>query len=477
IQKLRQTEEKEVKDSAIRLAVKEAMKTMLPANSPYLSEGSSKIEMKELVSYKEAISKAKELDNALPRGVSWEARDSIHREQVKAQYKEAAKLADAFIAAGVPVNVPKLGESRSKYFKEAGIYGEELGTRLEVKEFPKIEMKAGEGLQVDTNKAHASWTYGSYYQSPVELNDIYGPVLVSQLNDQRVTWGRLQSVNFSGRSQIQFRARTGRNSTAGGYAEGAALTYASSFTGTIGRDKFQQPFSYYRVLVAVTGQEIAFSQAPGGMGDIWNDELNWSMQDLIRSLNLAVIGTGDGTSESTSLGFEGLILGTTGTLYGKNIATYTTLKSHKQNMSSAGISLPLLRKMIRFVQGGDPTNVQNSNANVSDLVFFTSPLQVDKIKGIYQNLQRIVPLSSRVGFEGVPEIDTVPIFADPHMNTDDLFLIDTAHTKKGINLGPVVEELPIPADAKAAQIKIYWNLYSDAPSNNYWAHTLSTADA
>ena len=90
-------------------------------------------------------------------------------------------------------------------------------------------------------------------------------------------------------------------------------------------------------------------------------------------------------------------------------------------------------------------------------------------------MQRIVPTSARVGFEGEIEFDGVPIVADKDMNTNDLFLINVVNTKIGMNLPPTLEPLPIAADAQAAHIKTYWNLYSDAPGNNYWAHTFATS--
>lgn len=423
--------------------------------------------------YHLANARMKELDVPMQ---SNEHRKFLHRQIVNLQYKEAAKMANGLIANGAPLFNNWLAQSFSGelYLKNKNV--QEVANRLEIKEtaLHNIEMKSGEGLQMDTNLAHASWTYGSYYQSPVELNDIYGQALVNQLNDQTVTWGKLTKEDWSGRSQIQIRARTGRNSTAGGYAEGANLTYASSFTGTVGRQKFQQPFCYYRVLVAVTGQEIAFARAPGGIGDIWADEIKWSGADLQRVLNQAIIGTGDGTSESTSLGFEGLILGTTSTLYGKSIATYTTLKSHKESCSGR-IDLDQIRKMIDYCQAGDGSTITNSNANKADLVVFTSFTQRRFLYSLIQSMQRTVPTSARVGYEGEPEIDGVPIFADPHINADDVFMIDTAHTKIGINVPPTIEALPVTADAKAAQIKIYFNLYSDAPSNNYWAYGFATS--
>jgi hypothetical protein len=386
------------------------------------------------------------------------------------QYKEAANLYKELYASGIPVN-----ESVSGMYKECAM--QEVGNRIELKEtnIHNIEIKSYEGLQTDTNKAHASWTYGSMYQSPVELNDIYGQAILNQLNDQTTTWGKLRKEDWSGRNQIQFRARTGRNSTAGGYAEGTNYVYATSgFDGYVGRQKFQQPFAYYHVMVAVTGQEIQLAKAPGGMGDVWADSIMWSTADLNVALNAAIITTGDGTSESACLGFEGLILGTTGTLYARDIATYTTLKSHKESCSGR-VDLDQLRKMIRYCEAGNTSTITNSNANRNDLVFFCNHLQRDFIYSLIQDMQRTVPTSARIGYEGVLEIDGVPVFADKAMNTDDVFLIDTANTALAINLPPTIEPLPVTADAKAAHIKIYFNLYSKAPSNNYWAYGFATS--
>lgn len=473
ITQLKELEEREIKEKEIKEAVKKELKEILPKGSPLLNteDTEPQPEMKEISSYKKTIKEYKEAMNKTYGKKDDGVRAAEHKKYVDQQWTDAKELLRAVTEKGVDVFSNNSGIS----LKEQPI--KSVGSRMEIKELGRIEVKAGEGLQVDTNLADSSWTYGSYYLSPVELNDIFQPVLINQLNDQFTTFGKLEIVDFSGRSQIQFRARTGRNSTAGGYSEGQNLTYgagSNSFPGAVGRDKFQQPFSYYRVLVAVTGQEMALARAPGGIGDVWADELKWSSIDLMRTLNLAIIGTGDGTSESTALGFEGLILGTTGNLYGKNIATYTTLKSFKENMSSDRITLNQLRKMIRLVGGGDST-VTGSNARVPDLVFFCHPLQRDFIKDILQDMQRLIPTSGRVGFEGEIEVDGVPIFGDVLMNTDDLFLIDMSHTKIGVNVPPTVEPLPVTADARAAQVKTYFNLFSDAPSNNYWAHTLATS--
>ncbi len=510
-----QTIKAKEKATASAIEVKEqvnvALKEILGKNAPFLNldpkvEGKDpekkEIQFKEMKNINDLQLKFKELDGILPNGTyvrdglngSIPMRQSMQRQIVDMQYKEADDFHMALKKQGqniyrnslfsdVSTSDVKMEMKGDVMLANPYASGRMAGTRIEYKstkniDWTNMQIKGQDnattvGLQTDSNVAHASWTYGSMYQSPVEFNDIYGQAIINQLNDQTTTWGKLKKEDWSGRSQIQFRARTGRNSTAGGYTEGTVWAFGTDFDGVVGRDKFQQPFSYYNVLVAVTGQELQLSKAPGGVGDIWGNEVSNSTKDLLVVLNKALIGAGVGTSENISLGFEGLILGTTGTLYARNIATYTTLKSHKETVS-ARVSIDLIRKMKRYCEAGDTSTITNSNANANDLVFFCNHLQRDRVYALIQDMQRTVPTSARAGFEGVLEFDGVPFFADKDIDTDDLFLIDTAHTKIAINLPPTMEALPVTSDAKAAHIKIYWNLYSDAPSNNYWANTLTT---
>lgn len=444
--KMKEAEKKSVVEKQIKEVIEKELKERAPMVN--IAKTEKKEELKEVTAFKEAIKSG----------------------DVNMQWRSASRLLGKCIEMGVPIKQNSMVDNRDQSY---GFMKENVAPRnLEIKELSRLQVKSGEGLQFDTNAD--GWTYGSYNMSPAEFNDIFQPVMVNQLNDMMTTYSRLQKKNFSGYSQILVRARDGANSTAGGYSEGANLAYATDFTGTVGRVKLAQPFSYYRVLVAVTGQQLQLAKSPGGIGDIWADEVKWSTIDLAKKLNQEILSTGDGTSESACLGFEGLILGTSGTLYGRNIATYTTLKSHKTNQSSAPISLSKLRDMIRKVTGGDST-VTNSNAMQRDLVFFTHPYQRDRIRDLIQSAQRLVPTSSRVGFEGMIEFDGVPVFADPDINTDDVFLIDTAHTYIAMNLPPTLELLPVTADAKAAHVKTYFNLFSDAPANNAWDYGYATS--
>ena len=507
LQKLKEIEVKEKVDTEFKERFQNELKEMQPKDAPFINPTGEK-EFKELKVYKDrATTEYKEIFENYKHPVSANGqyahgshlrKAAALRNNVAKQYKEATQMAHKLSEAGVPflknwTDLSQSGEiwnnakERMTHFDVGGevvggnpeAYGPYAGTMLEAKEsyWDRFEMKASglgafNATNANVNKAHASWTYGSYYQSPVELNDIYGPALINQLNDQTVTWGKLKKENWAGRSQIQFRARTARNATAGGYTEASEWSL-SDFSGYVGKDKFQQPFCYYHVFVAVTGQMIQFAQQPGGIGDIWGVEMQYSGIDLTKTLNAAILGSGDGTSESAALGFETIMQGTTGNLYGRDVATYTTLKSHQESVS-ARITIDQMRKMIQYVTGGD-SSLTNSNANEADIVFFTHPVQVRFIKGLIQDMQRTVPTSARIGYEGTVELDGIPVFPDPQIQTDDLFLVDTMHTKLAINLGPTIEFLPVVFDGKAAHIKIYFNLYCDAPLNNYWVDSLSTS--
>ena len=459
--KLKALEEKESFDSKVVEAVKARMKEFdfskrepLVSDMPKYEEKEGKIVEKEVLHYVKMLS-----ENA-PIDVQYKAAASLinkHPEIIKNTRHNSATVEEIYIVGKEP---QKWDIGFTKYSAKEGeqTVSKTYANRLSMKE---LAFKAG--LETDTNLADASWTYGSYYQSPAELNDIYQPIIVNQLNDMRGVWSTLQKENWSAYSSIQFRARTTRNASPSGQAEG----YTPSYAGYTVRTKMLQPFCYYYAEVAVSGPEMALAQAPGGMGDVYSDELKWATEDLYVHLDSAILGTGDGTSESAALGFEKLII-TTGNLYGLDVTSVTTLAAAGvDNMSSARVTLSQLRKMIR--------SVVDKGANQGDLVFFCRRIQQDFIKEIIQDLQRIVPTSTRIGFEGVPELDGVPIVDDVNINTDDIFLIDSKHTKIALKVAPTYEETAKTIDRRNGYIKTYFNLYSSAPNHNYWAYGFATS--
>jgi len=443
------------KKELLKKEIKEELVKLMPKVIPALNTGTDKkVEVKELKSFN----------------------DSLKTGNLSLMYKEASvlvnKMREMKMLNGILVNgKPSIvDEMKHQEFKCLTDGTSKLSNSLEMKE---LEMK-GDGLETDTNKADSSWTYGTYYQSPVELNDIYSPIIQRHLNDATVTWNLLQKEDWSSYSAIRFRAETAANATAAGRAEGT--DFSTLYTGYAKRDKFLQPFCYYYVLVRVTGPELALSEAPGGIGDIYSKEISAATKDLAVVLNKAIIGTGDGTSEAASLGFEGLILGATGTLYGRNIATYTTLKSTKTNKSSAHIKVSDIRAMVRLACGFDASSLAASNAQEADLVIITSGTQYDFLRNEMTGLLKGEPPLNNIAV-GVPSfsIDNVPIVRDPNVNADDAFLIDRSHTKVAIKVPASYTEAASDSDWRGGFIKIYFNLYSDAPANNVWYYGFATS--
>lgn len=441
---------KEVKEQ-IKQAVTAEVKETTPENAPMLNKGAKmetkerKVEQKEL-EFKEVVTEYKEavLDN---------------KSHWSDQYHVAGKL--------------------EKEFKERGMMGGadqswSVPNPFEIKEnkfvLNRPELKAAVTTDADYMGAQTTFitALANYEQTPARYNDVYGPVIVNQLNDMTTTWNLLTKENMSGMSAIRVRARTGRNATADTYAYGST----PGFDGSAAIKKFNVNFVTSYVEVAAEFEAIEFGMGAGGI-DVWANEIKFATKDLMTYLNGSQLyGTGDGTSESDSLGFDGGLIISSGTLYGKDVASFTTLAAAGvDDMSSAAITLKKLRAMIRacVTNGADP----------GDLFFTTSYLQYDFIKALIQDMQRIVPTSAKVGFTGVMELDGVPIFADKDLDansmTDDVFLIDRAHTKIGIKKAPTYVEFGLTSLVRNGIIWMMWNVYSDAPNHNYHIYGLATS--
>jgi len=272
---------------------------------------------------------------------------------------------------------------------------------------------------------------------------------------------------MSGMSAIRFRARTARNATAGSYNYGSTPGWDSSVT----LNKFNVHFVTSYVEVEAEDEAIEFGRAPGGI-DVYANEIMFGTRDLMTTLNQSIFGSGDGTAENAPLGLDGGLIRTSSNLYGKDVASVTTLAAAgRDSMSSAAIILKKLREMVR--------KCVINGARIQDLAFFTSYLQYDFIKALIQDMQRIVPTSGRVGFTGVIELDGVPIFPEKDLDalsmTDDVFLLDLAHTRIGVKKAPTYVEFAKTKLTRRGIIWLMWNLYSTAPNHNYQINSLATS--
>ena len=119
-------------------------------------------------------------------------------------------------------------------------------------------------------------------------------------------------------------------------------------------------------------------------------------------------------------------------------------------------------------------DVKAKGATTDELVFICHYTQSRKFKTLIQNIQRTTPTSARVGFEGRPELDGVPVFEDHQCNTDDLWLISLKHMRIGMKKAPTYVEFGLTDMQRKGVIWMMANLYCTKPSHNAWTYLLKT---
>jgi len=421
---------KELKETIrkdIMAEIKEKVEEKKPIIAAKEKIESKEVEMKERVAYKEKVFGEK-------------------KASLSVQWKESAKLHDALEAKGL--------------IKQGSMKGSD--SPFEVKE-QHIEFK---GLDTDSNYVGAQTNYWDaldhYEQTPAELNDIYGPVIISQFNEMNTAYNLLPKDDMSGASAIRFRVKTARPTADGSVSYGSTPTWDSN----AGRQKINVNFVTYRQDVQVEFEEIELAKAPGGIGDVYALEMKDATETMMTTVNSDLLTSSTTPAEGEPYTFEKTVI-TSGTLYGKDLSTYTALQAASvTNASSAPITLERMRKMI--------DDVKARGATTDSLAFICHYTQSRKFKTLIQNIQRTVPTSARVGFEGRPELDGVPVFEDYQCNTDDLWLIDLKHTRFAIKKAPTYVEFGLVSLNRRGIIWMMGNLYCTKPGNNAWTYGLKT---
>jgi len=418
----KELEKKEIMDS-LKEEFKETLKSTEIEVKGKMSDNNDNIESKEMREYKEVISN-KEMD-------------------VSRKFRAAGALADS------------LG-----LFKEAKTT---LALDREYKNFTtngtELEYK---GLGVSTNST-------DYDQSAAELSDVYDPIIYQVLNQKTKLWNFLEKDDFSmkGNNQVQFVVKSVANPTAGAYTGNAVNT------GNVGREKNQTKFKKYAVGVEVDGDMIAAARG-GPIGDVFSKEVEDSTVDLLSEINKALFAE---VGAETAAGIIGLpyltdAAGNT-SLYGLTRANFDYMDGNSGatyiNASSANISLKLMRQAIRQA-------VESSNSDLEDLFWVCDWTQYHKLIGIYDAAQRLVPTSSRFGFEGRPEVDGVPVVVDKDCKSGSWFLVDKRHGYRvAVWVPPTLEMLGKDADSMKGFIKTYFATYSRMPNSCVEIYGASTS--
>ena len=406
--------ELEAKEAMIRDAVKKELKEIKIENKVAHDNPEAPMETKESKMFREALTSKTDLSAQF---------------KMAARFCEAKGMIDSF---GVkPSSRESLGK---KYFSTNG---------------SKLEFK---GLGVTTNQNSDT----DYLLSAAELADSFDPVIYNALNQQTVTWNILNKDDYSnkGNNQVQFVLKTVAN------ASTAAYTGNAVSTGQVTRLKLETKFKKYQVGVEVDGDMIAAARG-GPIGDVFAQEVMDSTIDLLSFMNKDLFGTSGAETDAKVIGFKYIAdSGSYTTLYNLTRSSTNKLSPDSAantyiNQASARISLTNLRKAYE--------NAVVDGSMLQNLVFVTHPTQVNLFRGIYDAAQRPVPTSSRFGFEGRPEIDGIPIFADKDCANSDWYLLDLDSHRVAIWVPPTLEMLGKDADSQKGFIKAYWCTYYRNP--------------
>ena len=288
-----------------------------------------------------------------------------------------------------------------------------------------------------------------------ELNDVFDPIIQNTLNNSATLYGVLKKEVNVGGDYARWRVRTGRNASAGSYAETDVIT-----TGNAARKKVSSPIRLVKVGWDVSGLEIQAAKGASGIGDILGIEVQDATTDLLVELNTQL--NGDGTAAVTdmdglvNLVDDGVLFPTVYDVADRTVAGFEYLVSPTTDMAVAGIALADLRKMIR--------DVTANGASKENLIFVMSHEMKDAILNLIQALQHYVPVSTKLGFEGMPTFDGVPIHADYQTLAKAVFCLDysTCMIKQELNF--TMEELPTTTDSKSGFIKGYMQFIIKSPN-------------
>ena len=382
------------------------------------------------------------------------------RDHISVQWKEAANLHTALDEKGdMNYSLRGVGEGHRPFTVES----KEVKIGDLTRKTTQIQYKT---LTTDSNYSGAQTTYwdalDNYEQTPAELNDIYGPVIISQLNEMTTTYNLLPKVDMSKDSAIRFRVKTARPVADGSKNYGST----PGWTKFAERRKLNIAFTTYRQDIAVEFEEIELARTTGGIGDVYAEEIKDGTETMMNNINSDILTSSTTPAEGEPYTFETTIK-TSGNLYGRSLSTYPKLQAASvTNANDVPLTLERMRKMI--------DDVKARGAGTDELVFICHYTQSRKFKTLIQNIQRIVPTSARVGFEGRPELDGVPVFEDFQANTDDLWLISLKHTKFGMKKAPTYVEFGLTEMRRKGIIWQMGNLFSTKPGHNAWTYALKT---
>jgi len=378
-------------------------------------------------------------------------------------YKAAARMVDFYEGKGVQFGTVSR-TPKNLFFKmdRSGddVYTSTASNKIQLK---KLELKAQ--IEHDTDR---TTTGTEYFLSGPLLNDVFGPAIITHLNESHTFYGLLRKEDVGGRigDTYGFRFKYGRGTETANYDESATDDPAGV---VIQRKKAHIPVVWYRAVGQVSGPTIEAARGQGGIGDAFATEVRDVTERLINAVNVDLFDSSS-PADGMTRGGQAMSLrwlcddGTTNTTlysYTRTAGNFTTL----QGVLTAKSNTPNpVKNDLRTMWA----TVMENGASKPDLMYVTSYTQLRKIMNLLDDQQRFMnTTTANAGFEGMPTFDGIPVHADKDCDDGFIYLLDARHTFLAVQLPPTIEELSKTGDFRKFQVKTYYALVGTAPNHNY----------
>jgi hypothetical protein len=316
----------------------------------------------------------------------------------------------------------------------------------------------------NTNSAYINAT-SNIGLSQAELQDIVMPTIFNALNESTVTFDLLAKDSMAGRgtNRVVFVLKTANT--------GAYFSTSNAITQTqTAREKYSIEFKKVYIGGAVDGDLVAASRG-SPVGEALALEVADRTIALKKKMNQALFDENAGNAaDATPMGIPAL------TDSAGNTSIYNTTRSAANKLApdaagdtyvsgASGLNETLLRNAIE--------QATTDGSQLDDLIFVGTPAVLNKYKALFDNRERVVPYSDRVGFKNAPEYEGVPLFGDVDSKADSLFLVDTAALRVAIFVPPTVEALGKRSDSDEFFVKSYYAVYCTAPRRNVEIYSIA----
>jgi hypothetical protein len=354
-------------------------------------------------------------------------------------------------------------ETDEKYREMIQTHGIPLRTTLQVKCGSDGKLHFASKLQVKDTLNTGSNT-SAYTQNIVEFADMFIPGLVDTFNNQTNLFGATRKVpHIDGGDKYGWRITTSQKSSLS--VDPDDNTVVKSFSNKV---KLQTGIKEYRNGISVSDWTLHHSRA--SIGDLMAVEVDKAMRDLMRDINNDLFTEQGLETQNKVLGLE-FVADSAGntTLYGFTRSTTNRLApaaaADTYQAIGGALTTDKLREAIR--------KVEVEGAQRGNLRLVTNPTQRDKLFELEDGALRYMNNAARMGFDGSPVYDGIPMIVDSSCQTDAIFVIDMESYYIVVSRPPQMVGLAKVGAAEEAYVTVYLAAVYEQPRRIHMLDTLT----